>query len=103
MKAQLKERTLVSTRDFMRQFSSIIKNPKSKEYIIMNHGKPVASLTPQQSTDTDNWWRGLEQSVPVAQPPKKRISFSELEKLRFHSGEKNLNQKIDEIVYGIKR
>lgn len=103
MKTQLKERTIVSTRDFMRQFSSIIKNPKSKQYIIMNHGKPVATLIPQQSTDADNWWEGLEQSVPVAHPSKKRISFSELEKLRFHSGEKNLSQKIDEIVYGVKR
>ena len=102
-KTAVKQTTVIATRDFLRNFSSIIQKPKSKEYVIIKHGKPVATLTPHPSPDTtDEWWKGLEHQEPV-QTKKKRITLKDLEKHRFYSGEKHLSQRVDEIVYGIKR
>lgn len=50
------------------------------------------------------WWDDLKQYVPARTKSKRHMTLRELSaRWRFNSGEKNLSQKIDEIVYGIKR
>lgn len=44
----------------MRHFSRLMKFQKSKRYIIVNHGKPVATVIPTPPNDDDYWWEGLE-------------------------------------------
>lgn len=104
MNTTLPNNTLISTRDFLRNFSDIITTPKSKAYTVMKHGKPVAKVTPL--TDEEAHWLALAQdeSIGIEAPtPKKRITLQELrEKYSFHGG-KDLTSRIDEIVYGIKR
>jgi hypothetical protein len=102
MPTKLKDHSIVTTRDFMRQFSSIIKSPKSKRYTIMKHGKPVAIVIPYPVVAED-WWQGIENVVEPEIKPKKHLTLEEFRKKHsFHSGEKHLSQRIDEIVYGVK-
>lgn len=104
MKTALYEKQLITTRDLLRHFAAIVRTPKSRRYIIINHGKPVATLIPhQRSTSDSDWWKSLSDHVPVEEP-KKYLTLQELRaKYSFHSGEQNLSQHIDEIVYGVKR
>lgn len=75
----------LSTREFLRAFSRITQRPKFTVYTIVRHGKPVGSFTPYRNA------------------PKKELTLADLKKVRFHSGDKHLSEKIDEIVYGISR
>lgn len=100
--ASITPQTIIATRDFVRQFSSIGKKPKSKQYMIVNHGKPIGVFIPYEAQPNDEWWKPYASEIP-AEKPKKRMTLKDLEKYRFHSGEKHLSQRIDEIVYGIKR
>ena len=56
-----------------------------------------------------NDWQSIEHykdeiaADALIQKTKKQITLKDLRRHRFHSGEKNLSQHIDEIVYGIKR
>lgn len=90
--------TIISTRDFMRHFSKITKG--KKEYTIFNHGKPVGVYTPFEIYKKNI--RTLKQTEPQKQK-KKRVTIEDLEKLTFDSGEANLGEQIDKIVYGIGR
>jgi len=68
----------------------------------MSHGKVVGTFIPHKDGD-DNWWKSYEGREPFEEP-KKGLTLNQLrEKYGFHSGEKNLSQRIDEIVYGVKR
>jgi len=103
MNTTLPNNTLISTRDFLRNFSDIITTPKSKTYTVMKHGKPVAKVTPL--TDEDAHWLALAQdeSIGIEAPaPKKKITLADLRKYSFRGG-KDLTDRIDEIVYGIRR
>lgn len=98
-----KEKKIIATRDFIRDFARISTLPKNRQYLIVKHGKPVGTYVPYQEEEDDNaWWNGLE-PPPEVKTYKKHITLADLKKLQFHSGEKNLSQKIDEIVYGITR
>lgn len=102
MKQVIKEKTIIATREFTRNFAQISKQPISQKYIVINHGKIVGTFIPQPNNSTD-WWKGLENQAPEEET-KKSLTLSELrEKYSFHSGEKHLSQRIDEIVYGVKR
>lgn len=108
MKTLLKEKMLIQTRDFVRNFPRISNKPTSQCYIIVKHGRTVGTYTPNLdrslTRDTDkDWWNSLEQITPPTESDHKHVSLKDLEKYRFHSGKKNLSQHIDEIVYGIKR
>lgn len=108
MKTALKENIVIPTRDFVRNFPHISDKPTSQSYTVIKHGRVVGTFTPNLdraiTRDTDeDWWKSLEQITPPAEPDQKRISLKDLEKYRFRSGEKHLSQRIDEIVYGIKR
>lgn len=92
---QTEKRRLVTTREFLREFSDLTKKNVHTHYTIMRYGKPIGLFTPYVGHD----------ACPLApgQKQKKRVTLAELEGLRFHSGEKNLSTCIDEIAYGISR
>lgn len=98
--------TILTTREFTRNFSKLVKKPKSRHYTIINHGKPVAIVIPYQGNE--KWWLGLNpgnypESSSESAKNSRRISLKYLRAARFNSGETDLSQRIDEIVYGIKR
>lgn len=108
MKTALKENVVIATRDFVRNFPHISEKPISQNYTVIKHGKVVGTFTPhfgrEVTRDTDeDWWNSLEQIAPPIESKRKRVTLKDLEKYRFRSGEKHLSQRIDEIVYGIKR
>lgn len=111
MVMRLKEHTIVTTRDFLRNFSSIKNNPTSKRYTVVSHGKPALLVMPipEKMNNTDDWWSALNpENYPEAEPKPERskhhLTLPELrKKYSFSSGEKHLSQRIDEIVYGIGR
>lgn len=99
--------TVISTRDFIRNFSKISSRSEDVRYIVVKHGKPIFVGTPYSESDDGMWWNSMnEGSYPEADKKtlaNKRMSLADLRKLSFRSGENNLSQRIDEIVYGIKR
>lgn len=110
MKTKLKDNVVITTRDFVRNFSVIGKKPTSRSYTVMSHSKLMGIFTPNiGDKDQDDWWANLNpDNYPEAQPKqptqKNHLTLKQLrEKYSFHGGETNLSQRIDEIVYGIKR
>lgn len=105
MKKTITANTTLTTREFIRNFSKLVKKPKSRRYTIVSHGKPVATIIPYQGNE--EWWAGLKsEDYPESEEPTAdswRISLKKLQSARFNSGETDLSQRIDEIVYGIKR
>lgn len=57
---------------------------RGKSFLVVRHAKPVFRIEP---------------AMPAGK--RKKYQLSDLLALRFHSGDKNLSQKVDEIVYGI--
>lgn len=99
MKQLLQQPTMIATRDFLRDFSALSEQSVRKSYIITKHGKPLWKVVPVD----DGWWEGLAEQIP-ADEPKKGLTLEQFrKKYSFRSGEKHLSQRIDEIVYGIKR
>mgnify|MGYP001607222329 CR=1 FL=1 len=80
----------ISVRDFLRNFATLVAGKTFKQYVIMKHGKPVGVFTP---------WEAQKQELKQGYPG---IFWDEAAKHRF-SGDPDLTQKIDEIVYGIGR
>jgi hypothetical protein len=78
----------ISVRDFLRNFASLIKIKKAKQYVIMKHGKPIGVFTP---------WEVKKKELKQTHPGS---FWDALEKHSFR-GDPNLSEKIDEIVYGI--
>lgn len=102
MKTIIKEQTIIGTREFLRQFSKIAKHPTSKKYIVVSHGKPLLTVTPY--SDDEAWWENLKDQTTSENKKDKRLTLEQFrKKYSFRSGEKHLSQRIDEIVYGIKR
>ena len=58
---------------------------RGMSYIVMKHARPLFRVEPTR----------------VPPRGKKQYTLRDLMKLRFRSGEKNLSQRIDEIVYGV--
>lgn len=85
MKKKDRQDDVLSTRDFMRDFSRITHTPKHSAYTIVRHGRPIGTYIPSRSIGR-----------------KKYMTLKDLEKVRFRSGEKDLSKKIDRIVYGIE-
>ncbi|MBI2416225.1 MAG: hypothetical protein HYV33_06240 [Candidatus Kerfeldbacteria bacterium] len=61
-----------------------------------------------QLIDNIMWWQRFEGRDPLPYEDrwfyiKTTMTLEKLRKYSFHSGEKHLSQRIDEIVYGIKR
>ena len=79
----------INIREFQRNISAIADQVlKGESFLVLRNAKPAFKVTPD---------------VEVA--PKKRKKFTQeeylaaLKKMQFHSGEKNLSGRIDEIVY----
>ncbi len=94
MKYTEKQR-LITTREFLRDFSDLTQKSSNTQYTIIRYGKPIGLFTPYSADDVC--------PPPLVQERKKRVTLADLEKLRFRSGEKNLSTQIDEIVYGVSR
>lgn len=109
MATKLKDHTIITTRDFVRNLSRIENKPTSKRYTVVKHGKPVLLVIPLPKEEVDDFWSTFNpDQYPEAQQvlaePKKHLTLAELrKKYSFYSGEKHLSQRIDEIVYGISR
>ncbi|MFA6475720.1 MAG: hypothetical protein WCV88_06055 [Patescibacteria group bacterium] len=102
---EMRDNVRIATRDFVRSFSTISKRPTVRRYVVMNHGRALGIFTPVpvQQKDDEEWWKEYEDMEPLKEP-KKFLTLSELrKKYSFRSGEKHLSQRIDEIVYGVKR
>ncbi len=56
---------------------------RGTSYIVMKHARPLFRIEPMQKD-----------------PAHRKYTFEDLMKLRFRNGEKNLSQRVDEIVYG---
>ncbi len=91
---QAEKHKLVTTREFLRDFSELTQKNTTTQYTIIRYGKPIGLFTPYSGDNPC--------PLPSGQN-KKRVTLVDLEKLRFHSGEKNLSTRIDEIVYGVSR
>lgn len=105
MQTKIKQKSIIGTRDFIRDFSNISNKPKSKKYIIVKYGEPIGTFTPWQDEEESEWWKSLEnapEAKEAKEDDKKRITLKDLEKYRF-SGPKDLSQRVDEIVYGVKK
>lgn len=107
MKTITQENLVITTRDFLRNFSAINRKPKTKRYRVISHGQLVGTFIPYQVDPNQDWWDSLESRVnPEEQvdvkADKKRVTLKDLEKYRFRA-ERDLSDRIDEIVYGIKR
>ncbi|MFH1218219.1 MAG: hypothetical protein V1679_00035 [Candidatus Peregrinibacteria bacterium] len=75
---------VITVREFLRNFSKF--NKKKKTIIISKNGKPEGIFMPYEKWKT---------------APLTGVNLADaMEKYSFESGEKNLSQKIDEIVYG---
>lgn len=92
---QTEKHTFISTREFLREFSHLTRKNATTQYTIVKYGKPIGYFTPYTLSD--------EYPLPSGKKHKKRVTLMDLEKLRFHSGEKKLSNSVDEIVYGISR
>lgn len=92
---QTEKHKFVTTREFLREFSDLTQKNVRTHYTIVRYGKPIGLFTPYVGHDVC--------PLPSGQKQKKRVTLAELEGLRFHSGEKNLSTRIDEIAYGISR
>lgn len=84
------EEATMNTRDFLRGFAAIVRRPRSSQYMIVSHGKPVGYFLPYE------WTRSRSRFSK-----KKQITIHDLERVRFHSGKRNLCTSIDSIVYGV--
>jgi len=75
---------IVGIRQLHRDLTKIMKAvSKGDEFVVMRNSKPVFRIMP------------LERH-----PTPRLFTLKDLKKLQFHSGEKDLSKKIDEIVYG---
>lgn len=90
---QAERHQFITTREFLREFSDLTQKGVNTRYTIVRHGKPIGLFTPYSEDGT----------YPFPSGQKKRVTLADLEALRFHSGEKNLSNSIDEIAYGISR
>lgn len=81
----MKEKS-VSVRDFLRQYREIAD--AKKVCIINNHGQPEGVFVPYQQ-----WNKSPKKA-------RQKITLADFEEIMFHSGEPNLSQNIDEILYG---
>lgn len=60
MKTKLKDNVVITTRDFVRNFSVIGKKPTSRSYTVINHSKLMGIFTPNiDHKDQDDWWTNL--------------------------------------------
>lgn len=79
----------INVREFVRSFAKLANRKTRKRLLIMKHGKPLGVFIPYDMHEE--------------QTGKPGSAIDGLVKLRFNSGEKNLSQRIDEIVYGATR
>lgn len=93
----MREENFINVREFLRNY----KKFKNKTYIIANHGKPELVVMPYKK------WK--ENQIPIPKfvrfgknkKNKKLTLLDAIEKFTFSgSGDSDLSQKIDEIVYG---
>lgn len=99
------ENLVISTREFTRNFAGLNRKPRSKRYRVVSHGQLVGTFIPYQLDPNKDWWDSLQTNdypEANAKADKKRLTLKDLEKYRFRA-EKDLSERIDEIVYGIKR
>lgn len=76
----MKEQT-ITIREVHRNLSAIAEAvQKGKSYVITKNAKPVFRISPVV---------------------EKEYTIKDLRRLQFSSGEKNLSQRVDEIVYGV--
>lgn len=81
---RLMENQMITSREFVRNFATLLRGKKSAQYTILRHGKPLGLFIP----------------FPHYQ---KSVTLENLEAFRFQGRKKNLSQKIDTIVYGMGR
>ncbi len=81
----------IAVREFLRTFTALTQKKTRKRFLVMRHGKPIGVFIPY-----DHIMREQKTGEPWS-------AIDGLVALRFKSGENNLSQRIDEIVYGISR
>ncbi|MDO8490138.1 MAG: hypothetical protein Q7S47_01850 [bacterium] len=87
MKKDTHDEHIISTREFLRDFTRIATKPHCDQYRIVKHGKPVGVFVPERAANGKAHAR-------------KYVTLADLEKTRFKSGKKNLSTMIDRIAYG---
>jgi antitoxin (DNA-binding transcriptional repressor) of toxin-antitoxin stability system len=76
------KRTQVSVREVTRNFSKLYARAQRGEYFsVQNRGEEVCSIAPPA-------------------PQKKKYTLADFKKIQFHSGERNLSSRVDELLYG---
>jgi hypothetical protein len=81
---------LISVRDFLRNFATVVAEKSFKQYVVMKHGKPVGIFTP---------WEAQKKEMRQGYPG----SLVDWLKANQFAGESNFTQRIDEMVNGIGR
>lgn len=86
IKPNLMQEETISVRKFLRDYREIVD--AKKVYIISNHGNPEGVFTPYAE------WKKESKKA------RQKIKLADFEEIMFHSGDPNLSQNIDEILYG---
>ena len=90
----LQDQRIISVREFMQNFSKINNQPTSKLYTVVKNGQKTGTYVPEQFE--------TEVFAPVwhAEERKYKSLFANYDKIAASTGDPNLSQKVDEIVYG---
>lgn len=91
-----KNQRVISIRDFSRNLAAITDKPENKVYTIVKNGEEVGMYIPKKYAQEVI----VDYDVIAEQKQKKYTGLEELTKYAIHSGEKNLSQRVDEILYG---
>ncbi|MFA5995164.1 MAG: hypothetical protein WCW27_01505 [Patescibacteria group bacterium] len=93
------EQTIISIREFIRNLSKITSKPASKIYTVVKNGKKVGTYIPEESEK--EIFTAYLPYMQEAQEKKYNSFFDDYDKICY-SGDPNLSQMVDEVVYGIK-
>lgn len=90
----LQDQRIISVREFMQSFSKINDQPTSKLYTVVKNGQKTGTYVPKQfeaEVFAPVWYTGQH---------KYNSLLANYDKIAFSTGDPDLSQKIDDIVYG---